>query len=865
MPESRPGDEDRASGVSHGAPAPGVPWGEQSTLQAAPGVGNFDDAGSQWGRRAPDESTPPPAARIGRYSVLRELGRGGMGETYVAYDEELDRKVATKLVRSDLIGEQSQKRLRREAQALARLMHPNIVAVYDVGIHGERPFIAMEFVPGQTLGSWLAAQPRTWAEVLTVFRQVGEGLRAAHAAGLVHRDIKPANIIVGDDGQVKVLDFGLAQVGVQREESGEAPAQQSASLDERLTHTGALLGTLAYMAPEQLGDGSADARSDQFSFCVSLFEALYGERPFSGATPSARLAAMRQGAIMEVPGKSSVPSWLRFVLVRGLAFAPEDRWPSMDALLAELARDPARLRRRWLSMGTLGVGVVALAATAIMGGLAAKDRRAALCTGARAQIEEVWNQEQRSAIEQTMLATGISYASDTWERTAVLLDRYATEWAAGHIDACEATAVREEQSQEVLDQRMQCLARRRRSLRALVTELRRIDASSVSKAIETARNLPLIASCTDTDYLGAQIEPPDDPAVASKVETLEAALTRAEQLEDLGKYDEGLAVAQATLDSAVVIGYPPIEGQARLRLGMLQLTKAAYQAAESNLRDAYFIARTSGDHETTLHAATQLVYLLCCHLPRHGEAHDWSRHVQAELPWVRSEAAQANSVNTLGAFAFMQGNHQEAADLFGRALAMWEQSLGREHPDVANALNNLGFVLHIQGKYAEAAAHHLRALALREQTIGTANPYRADSLNNLAGALYRQGKHSEAAEHWHRALAIREQSLGADHPLVADPLIGLTLIHLHGKRVPEALPLAERAFAIFEKHEVATASVAEARFVLARALMATGKDAQRALVLARQARELWRNTSSPSPLIDFTEVEAWLREHEPRQ
>ncbi len=844
---------------SDAAATPLVAWDDQATVSIA----NVVEAAAR--RREALENEPLPAASIGRYSVLRQLGRGGMGVTYVAYDEELDRKVVIKLVRSELLGEESQKRLRREAQALARFAHPNIVAVYDVGIHEERSFIAMEFVRGQTLSAWLAEQPqRTWAEVLAVFCQAGEGLRAAHAAGLVHRDIKPANIIVGDDGRVRVLDFGLARHDMLGEEVVEAPpADEPLVVDEPLTHTGVLMGTLVYMAPEHLAYGITDARSDQFAFCVSLFEALYSQPPFGGTTSVERLVSMQKGYIQEVPSKSLVPGWLHAVIVRGLAFQPDARWPSMDALLAELNHDPARIRRQRVTMGAVGAGVAAMAAALVVGMFVAEDdRQAEVCSGARAQIDEAWSQEQRAAIEQTMLASGVAYARDTWARTSAVLDRYAADWAAAHIDACEATAVRQEQSEEVLDQRMQCLARRRRSLRVLVGELLRIDAAAMERAIDAAGRLPLVASCSDAEYLSSRIEPPGDSIVAEQVDALEAALTRAEQLQDLGRYDEGLTVAQSAFASATEVAYPPIEAQARLRLGMLQLASAAYPAAEDNLQEAYFIARTVGDHEVALQAATQLVYLLGVYVSRLDDAGIWSRHVQAELPWVSAEVEQASSLNTLGVLAMMQGKHDEAAEQYRRALAIWEQALGPGHPRVADALDNLGVVLHVQGEYEEASAMHRQSLAIVELTLGAGHPFVAHTLNNLGGALYLQGKHAEAAEPYRRALQIEEQTLGRDHLLVVDPLIGLALTSLASEHPAGALPLAERALATLERYDAGAEQLAEARFVLARALMATGKDPQRALVLARQSREMLQGAPATLSLIDLEEVDAWLQEHD---
>jgi tetratricopeptide (TPR) repeat protein/tRNA A-37 threonylcarbamoyl transferase component Bud32 len=831
-----------------------------ATGYVEPGAGASRALGSQEDHATGGE--PGLAGRIGRYIVLRELGRGGMGVTYVAYDEDLDRKVAIKLVRSDVMDEQARKRLQREARALARLAHPNIVAVHDVGSHGSRAFIAMELVSGKTVNVWLAAQPRAWTEVLSVFRQAGEGLRAAHAAGLVHRDIKPANIIVGDDSRVRVLDFGLAALAAPGDDQAEASRGMEAMMDEQRTDTTSLMGTLAYMAPEHLAGGSAGARSDQFAFCVSLFEALYGLPAFAGSSPRTRLAAMRQQAIADVPDSSSVPDWLHAVVVRGLACEPDARWPSMDALLAELARDPVRPRSRAAWMAAAGL---ALAAAAVAVSFAVTQRDGAVCTGAQAQIDEVWNQQQRAAIEPAMLATAVPYAAETWQRTALLLDRYAAAWAAAHTDACEDTAVREEQSEELRDQRMQCLARRRRSLRALVGELARIDAASIAQATEAVGHLPLIDSCADAEYLGSRIEPPGDPRVAARVEVLEADLSRAEQLQELGRYEQGRGVAQAAVEAAAGLGYPPVEGRARLLLGMLQLAVGDYQPAEDDLKEAHLLARTSGEHEVALQAATQLVFLLGAHLSRLDDAADWGHHVRAELPWVSSEAQQASSMNTLGVLALLQGKHGEAIDLCRMALALWEQALGPEHPENANALNNLGAIFHARGKHAESAEHHRRALELRERALGPEHPRVARSLSNLGGQLYLLGEYAEAARRYVRALGIFEKELGAEHPLVGDLLPGLALSYVDDGRPAEALPLAERARALLEGHDASPAKLAEARFALARALMATGTDPQRALALARQARDAMQTASGSLSLIDLADIESWLGAHEPRR
>jgi predicted Ser/Thr protein kinase len=307
-----------------------------------------------------DDSEEP---RVGRYTVLRKLGSGGMGVVYAAFDESLDRKVAIKVLRDRKGDPEGQGRLLREAQALARLSHPNVVGVHDVGTTADgQIYIAMEFITGATLRDWLAEQPRSRAEILRVFAQAGRGLAAAHAVGLVHRDFKPDNVMVGIDGRVCVFDFGLARTTGERESGGRPSLTHRASVQRlvsSMTLAGTILGTPAYMAAEQHEGTGTDARTDIFSFCVALYEALYGERPFAGQNYGELVAAVRSGAVRPPPLGAPVPAWLRQILVRGLHPVPKDRWSDMPALLAALAADPAVARRRALKI----VGFAALLVT----------------------------------------------------------------------------------------------------------------------------------------------------------------------------------------------------------------------------------------------------------------------------------------------------------------------------------------------------------------------------------------------------------------------------------------------------------------------------------------------------------------------
>ena len=311
---------------------------------------------------------PSSAAKLGRYILIEPLGEGGMGVVYVAYDPELHREVAIKLRRGDRAGRVSEARFQREAQAMARLNHPNVVAIHDVGVFDADLFVAMEIVRGETLGEWRRAEARTWREIIDMYVQAGRGLAAAHAAGLVHHDFKPANVLVDHGGVAKVTDFGLVRT------VGEVDAQQAppsailGALETPLTHAGAVMGTPAYMAPEQLEGYRGDVLSDQFSFCVALYEALYGARPYLGETLSELKRSFNSGqSPPAVDGR--VPRWIHEALARGLSTRAADRFPDMEQLLGALTHDPFARRRRVIRLSALVTISTVVAVALVLGGI----------------------------------------------------------------------------------------------------------------------------------------------------------------------------------------------------------------------------------------------------------------------------------------------------------------------------------------------------------------------------------------------------------------------------------------------------------------------------------------------------------------
>jgi serine/threonine protein kinase len=438
----------------------------------------------------------PAGARVGRYLVLEPLGTGGMGIVYAARDPELNRRVALKLLRNDAVTPVARgalaERLLREAQAMARLAHPNVVAVHDVGSHGDQIFIAMEMVDGQTLAAWLSSARRSWREVVAVFLPAGHGLVAAHAAGLVHRDFKPENVLVGDDGRVRVTDFGLARSALvpPTAPTAASPSQPDASA-QALTVTGALVGTPFFMAPEQFLGRPIDARSDQFSFCVALWFALTGQHPFAGDNAASLAKAVTEGQLRPPPRRDRLPRWLRRVLLRGLSVDANRRYPSMAALLQALEHDPRRAVMR--------ATAAAMVVLTLVGGSVIYRRHSArlMCQGGERKLTNVWDRRRAAAVERAFAKSGAPGAAAAFAQVARALDDYTARWVAVHTDACEATRVRGEQSEELYELRAACLDVHLRNIRALSDRLANADAALVARAPGVVAALGDLGDCID--------------------------------------------------------------------------------------------------------------------------------------------------------------------------------------------------------------------------------------------------------------------------------------------------------------------------------------------------------------------------------
>jgi serine/threonine protein kinase len=685
-----------------------------------------DRSGTPSGEPDRPESSPlERGASIGRYTILALVGKGGMGEVYAAYDPELDRKVALKLLLGSRLGGdgRSQARLLREAKAIAKLSHGNVVVVHDAGTFQDRVFVAMEFVEGRTLKEWLAEAPRSRREILDVFGAAARGLAAAHAAGLVHRDFKPHNVMVGKEGGVRVMDFGLArEIGGQRDDDAAGggppeiePGPGGLEGTGTLTRTGEIVGTPLYMAPEQFLGGTTDARTDQFSFCVALYQALYGSHPFGGNSVPDILSRVVAGELQPPPAKHDVPAWLRRVLLRGLSVDAAARWPSMAELMAALESDPARARRRWAATA----GVTVLVAAAVVTLVRDPRRAEALCRGGPPRLDNVWEPPSPSggprpradAVKAAFAATGLAPAqvqaqvTDQWQRVSTLLDRYAGEWLGMYRDTCEATQVRGEQSAETMDLRMTCLDQRRVALGALTDILRTADRAVVAAAVDAANALPALATCADVKLLRTDVEPPRDAATAARVGELRQRLAVAKALNDTAQRSRAIAEAAALEREARALGYRPLLAEVLVLSGAIQNGSAggAPPAAE-RLTEAALTALAVKRDDLAAEAGANLVGVVGYALNRHDEAQHWVRFTRAVLARMGPghELLESRVVQAEALMKMQDGDLEASLALARQAAAIKRRVLPPDHPDIATSDELEAQVLLKMGRAADA-------------------------------------------------------------------------------------------------------------------------------------------------------------------
>nr|WP_255216235.1 serine/threonine-protein kinase [Pseudenhygromyxa sp. WMMC2535] len=820
---------------------------------------------------------------IGRYVVLEELGTGAMGEVYSAYDPELDRRVAVKLLRRR--SSRGAKSLIREAQAMAKLAHPNVVAVHDVGTldadEGEpaRLFIAMEYVEGGTLREWWQARARGWEEIVAVFVEAGRGLAAAHAKKLVHRDFKPDNVLVGADGRVKVTDFGLARSagelasdlagdsgesgasgrgegsadsshaepetldgnpvalvetgsgsrqrpGLEAEDEGadeggsasdskgsqgsrgsrnsrglrssggssrgsrgsrsslgsrgsrgsRRSRSESALKSAEPTGSFALLpksrwyGTPAYMAPEQFTGGVVDHLTDQFSFCVGLFEALYGSRPFPGTKARQVAEQVCRGARISPP-EVGVPKRVLEVIERGLSIQREDRFASMDELLLALEPPAATRRRSTLIVGA-SAAVVAVAAVLFGAGVGEREQPPDACARADAAVVETWSPQRRLDLEEQIVATEVPGAADTAKRVVATFDIYARQLSEALVGNCHEHT-KDPGLADLYQRRSQCLARRLGALEAQLGAFTPVDATRIQNLVTAAAGLPAVGDCSDLEQLAARFEPPP-PAIANAVASSARRLDRVDALYRESAFEAARALLEPSLPGILALGHDPLTARAQLLEGRLADAEHDYELAHEALYQAYLAGLASNDDALAVDALAVMVRVVGVHLGDFDAARRWAEQAHALGERLDRHVALARLGNFEAQVAYRSGDLERAVELSAAALELYRDLFGDDNVEVGKAEGNLAALLLAADRLEESLPHHRRALAIAEAELGPLHGSSVTMQLNYASTLMHLGRDEDAREQFELGLArLAARGEDSDESLQAMLLNGL--------------------------------------------------------------------------------------------
>ena len=839
-----------------------------------------------------------PGTRVGRYLVLGLLGSGGMGVVYRAFDPELDRPIALKLVGLAGLGpgaEQSGQRLQREARTLARLSHPNVVAVHDVGTFDDHVFVAMEFVAGATLRAWLGRRERSPREVIAVFLAAGAGIAAAHRLGIVHRDFKPDNVMVSEDGRVRVLDFGLARSVATA--VSHAGARRSADVDDpHWTLDGAIVGTPAYMAPEQDAGEKVDARSDQYSFCAALYEALYRRLPHGGDT-YVEMAAARRAGNVEAPAIRGVSGRVRRALLTGLSVEPGDRHREMDDLLAELGAP------RWTRVRLAAGG---LALLAIGGGFAgwaihrAPASAAATCRQASAEVERVWNGARRADVV-AHLSAAQAGGRAVADAVAAGVDRWAADWASERRALCMSTVRGADDEDERVADRLQCLERR----------LARTDATLhvFTDALEPA----IVARAT---AIIDDLSPPAGCAALARPATSEEQkaiwkpsmrdIVQAQLALDAGKPAEAERLAEAVVERSRETRQKEPLAAALLLRGKAEVARGDFAGGRATLREAILASAEVDEDGFVVDAWFDIIAVLAFRERRLD--HELEQAIFGAELAVRSlpiddpdtDSRRAALAYWIGSVRLLQGRSDEALDQLHQAILEWTRAGADKHRlDIAAVENSLGMAHSYRAEWAPARRYFDRALATWEK-VGHNNVNLGITVGNIGNLLAGQRLDAEAEREMRRSIAALEAAGDAGRPHIAESLVGLAMLEvrlgrcdeadevlgraralaaeLHGEesgmvgvtmtgtgtcqlargRVREAVATLERARTLVAEFPATMTLQEEADFALARALWQAG-DRRRALELAASART--GLAAVPGARATLRDVDRWLVEH----
>jgi tetratricopeptide (TPR) repeat protein len=774
-------------------------------------IGDSEDDASR------DEDAPKQLGvgdRFAGFQIRGFLGRGAMGVVYEAWDPTLERRVALKLLRSP--SRRAAERLLREARALARLDHPGVVRIWAADVHRGAVYIAMELVGGQNLREWMKAS-RTWGEILPVMIGAGRGLAAAHAAGVIHRDFKPENVLVGWDGQARVLDFGIARVSTQHPDhfpassedppegeealSGTLAGQQSGELGE-LTEVGTLIGTLLYMSPEQHARERADERSDQFSFCATLFEAIYGEHPFLGKARTAeQLAAQVSEGEVHFPNDdhSKAPRWLERVIVKGLSTAPDDRYETMEELIDALERHPARRRRR---NRVLTVAAVAAAAVTL-GVLVPRAEPADLCVDVGRELDGVLGEAAREKIAARFAALGAPRAVKIGERVDAALEDWSGRWVEARTQVCRARHAHRQATS--LDRRREaCLAAQLEQVGALGSVLKSVPSHALIKTEQALVALPDPALCFGDDPPQVQDRPEGTEALVEELhELVWLVMTSGGERETHQRAVQVVAEVRALPKSTEASA---LLAEALVTLANAQLLNGDLAQAEVSLREAVRTAERIGADGIRARAVVDLGWTLANIPGRTREAIAILEDAAALIERIGNPSFERERERqALGEALLAAGETERAQELFETTRAEFEE-LGHNYLPHFTTLMGLSRVALQAGEYSRALDHASEALELIEAKLGEDDPLVATVLTNVGLAQAGLGHDEAARAAYERSIALRRRQLEGEstpgnHVRLAEVLINLGNLHSAMGRAREAADAYREALALLPEDD----------------------------------------------------------------
>ena len=654
---------------------------------------------------------------VGRYLVVEAIGRGAMGRVFRAYDPKLQREVALKIVQHEVLDAEMRPRVLREARAMARLSHPNVVAVHDVEDSLVGIMLVMEFVDGTTLHQWIKRGPHPWEQVVERFVAAGRGLAAAHAEGLLHRDFKPANVLVSRSGQVKVTDFGLAKLaaatGVR---TSEEPLPSSGNaLDDALTGANAVVGTPRYMAPEQYGPDVLSPAVDQYALCIALWEALCGEAPFRGHSVGLMLRAKERGAPAWPSHADAVPTPIVDAICRGLEADPKARWPDVEALLAALNDDSDRMRRRTWFIGG-GLAVLGGLAALVIPRLTTPEQR---CMNDEIQLDGIWDEANKGRAHDAIMRTGLSYAPSVWTHAETELDRYVEDWRGHKTQICETVRDDTEPTARAIELQMDCLHQAQFQLRAATEMLANADAMSVNRAHVLVGTLPDLSRCVDVEALQAGVAPPGADETGL-VDELRLRLARGRAERQTGHDERAQRLVASVAADLDTIDYEPVRTDVALEQAQVYERLQSHPEAELAARRALQSASSWGQWDAMQQAASLLMVVVGVsrekpdHALRYREIAEGlaKGHADREARWHLHFAALLRS----------RGDHHGAEHHQRRYLGLVFERLGPNHLDVAEARVELGRTLTRLQRGDDAHEQYRLALQVRKSTLGAEHP-----------------------------------------------------------------------------------------------------------------------------------------------